>query len=383
ICPKNTADIPRDTFVSIDPAGSNNRDDSPSGGWVVGYDSREVHDGFFLFRANMVDEEGTTGTDAVSVYINNNPPDPEIVNPLDGDSINGTVIIEAIEGLNSEDISTTTFEFQNTGDWHVIAIDEDDANGWKAEWNTTNIPDGTYRLKVTMADYAGSKGVDTITVQVDNVADNTPPLVEITLPEDNVEVSIPRINVTGHAYDPDFDIVRIYFQWQWQGGSTNDNRSYDPPRQYISFRLEILTLQEGWNRVTVGAEDAAGNYGNDSVNIYYVPDGEDTTPPTTTKEIGQPNWEDGYVIAPYTPIWLHATDDQSGVAYIHYEIAWDNNEDGIWDETFQEEIPADIVEIHTQDWGILHGIIELRWYAVDNADNKEQMHHQQHYVITE
>lgn len=215
------------------------------------------------------------------------------------------------------------------------------------------------------------------------IGDIEPPHVEITSPENNIVVHISHLNITGYASDAGSGIARIDYIWEWEGGSANDSRNYDPPRPSISFNIEIFDLQEGWNRVTVGAEDAAGNYGVDSVNIYYVPDGEDTTPPITTKEIGQPNWEDGYVIAPYTPIWLHATDEQSGVAYIYYEIAWDHDEDGIWDETYQETIAADMVEIHTQDWGILHGIIELRWYAVDNAENEEQMHYQQHYVVTD
>jgi hypothetical protein len=72
----------------------------------------------------------------------------------------------------------------------------------------------------------------------------------------------------------------------------------------------------------------------------------------------------------------------SGVKYIYYEIAWDTNEDGIWDELFHETIYNSYVEIQTLMYGIEFGIIELRWYAVDNADNVEEMHNQQHLLAT-
>ena len=382
ICPKKKADIPQDTFVSIDPAGSNNRDYSSSGGWAVGYDTREIHDGFFLFRASMVDGEGNTGTDSVSIYVNNNPPDPEIVHPLDGDIIRGKVMIGAVERLNPEDISKTIFEFQNGEGWQVIAIDEDGSNGWITEWDTTNIPEGTYRVKATMTDFGGGEGFDSIEVQVANGLDNIDPLIEITSPVDNLQVSVPYITISGYTSDFGSGIVRIDYRNEWQGGSTNDWKIYDPPSPYVSFNVNISNLREGWNIVTIRTEDASGNFGSDSVTVYYVPDGGDTTAPNTTKEVGQPSWENGYTIAPYTPIWLHANDGQSGVAYIYYEIAWDINEDGVWDETLQVTMPGSMVEIHTHDWGILHGIIELRWYAVDNAENQEEMHYQQHYVTT-
>ena len=381
ICPKKSVDIPKDTFVSIDPAGSNNRDYSSSGGWVVEYDTNGVKDGFFLFRTKLVDEKGTAGTDFVSVYVNNNAPKPNIIEPLEGDIVNGTIPIIVVDDLDSEDISKTTFELQNGGEWQIISIDEDDSDGWTAVWNSTNVADGTYLLKASMIDYGGGEGTDTIEIHVDNVPDIEGPIVEITNPEDNVEVFSPQITIVFHASDFDSGIVRIDYTCLWLGGSVNDSRYYDPPQAYIPLVIDILNLSEGWNVVTIGAEDAAGNYGSDSITIYYSPEIEDTTPPNTSKEVGQPNWEDGYVIAPYTPIWLHAIDDQSGVDYIYYEIAWDHDEDGIWDETFQEMVSVDMLEIHIQDWGILHGIIELRWYAVDNDQNKEQTQTQQHKVM--
>jgi len=97
----------------------------------------------------------------------------------------------------------------------------------------------------------------------------------------------------------------------------------------------------------------------------------------TEKTIGEPQWEEGYTIASYTPIWLKATDPEpgSGVNYIHYEV-W---QDGIMKGS--EDVHGDTVEMTFGMYGVLTGIAELRWYAVDNAENVENMHYQEHFVL--
>ena len=46
-----------------------------------------------------------------------------------------------------------------------------------------------------------------------------------------------------------------------------------------------------------------------------------------------------------------------------------------------EDIPGDTVEMTFGMYGVLTGIAELRWYAVDNAENVENMHYQGHFVL--
>ena len=108
---------------------------------------------------------------------------------------------------------------------------------------------------------------------------------------------------------------------------------------------------------------------------------DDTTPPVTEKTIGDPNEDDGYIIWPITPITLHAIDDLSGVNYIHFEILWDSDGDQEVDTVMADEnIPNDTVIFWVEQYGILSGLIHIKYYAVDNAGNAEYPHNQVHYV---
>lgn len=252
-----------------------------------------------------------------------------------------------------------------------------------------------------MADLSGSPSQDNISQIVEDGGvecpceccpepdDNETPENNIQQPENDSKVSSP-LTVIGTA-DDDVDgsgIAKLDFKLEWDGGS-QDGTEYliDPPKNSVSYKLGPINLgayidQNDWMLITTYAIDAAGNIGQDSVYVTWIEDVEDTIPPVTEKTVGEPNMEDGYMIYPITPIWLNATDEGgSGVQYIYYEIAWDNNDDGLWDETFTETVYTDSVEIHTEFFGIFYGLIELRWYAVDNANNEESMHYQEHLVI--
>ena len=257
-------------------------------------------------------------------------------------------------------------------------------NTWLATWDTSTTNDGFYTLIVEMEDANGFVGRTSIVIEVNNTqTDETPPVVKITSPENNSIVTIPSINVTGYATDKESGIVEMTYTWEWDGGSAEDNKTYSPAVDNISFLIHIDALKEGWNKIGAMAKDKAGNTGAHSIMIFYEPEGEDNTPPITVKEVGMPNWEDGYVVANYTPIWLNSTDDKSGVAYIYYEVWWDSNENGLidGDEMVGNEIVySDTVKIYFGDWGVTN-LVMLCWYSVDNAGNAEVIHCQEHFVI--
>lgn len=217
--------------------------------------------------------------------------------------------------------------------------------------------------------------------------DNEDPDTNIQTPQNNQHVSNPII-IGGYADDglDGSGIALLDYLLQWNSGNY-DGPDYpvDPPQQIILFELGPIDLsyyiQPGdLITITVFATDAVGNTGFDTVTVTWVED-EDNTPPVTEKTIGEPNENGGYIIWPFTPITFEATDDMSGVKYIYYEVWWDSNEDGIVDMLMAEKTVYDNFVMFSVDmYGILINTIELRWYAVDNADNTEDMHFQQHYV---
>ncbi len=220
--------------------------------------------------------------------------------------------------------------------------------------------------------------------------DTQAPVNKITTPSNGGKVSSPVI-IVGYADDGDdgSGVAILDFKLTWATGSY-DGGEYpiDPPSEYVEYELGPIFLEYyidpgDWITITTYAIDAAGNIGEDSVTVTLEEEQEDNTPPVSVKTIGQPNEDGGYIIWPFTPITLTATDSESGVNYIYYEVWWDSNGDEIIDNKMgSEKVYEDSLMFSVDMWGILHGLIELRWYAVDNAGNTEIIHSQQHYVTS-
>jgi len=212
--------------------------------------------------------------------------------------------------------------------------------------------------------------------------DKKKPVNKIEAPQDGSQVSSPIV-VTGYA-DDGYDgsgVALLDYLLEWDGGSY-DGGEYviDPPEQYVSYELGPLYLENyiepgDWISITTYATDAAGNTGEDTVTVTWVEE-EDNIPPVTVKDIGEPNAEDGYVIWWYTPITLTATDEGgSGVSGIYLEVWWEGTvRDTDWYE-------ISVVEFTPSDFDIYYGLMELRWYAKDNAGNQEELHYQEHMVM--
>ncbi|UCD92409.1 MAG: hypothetical protein JSV43_00285 [Methanobacteriota archaeon] len=102
------------------------------------------------------------------------PPEPFIVNPLDGAIVSGWVIVEAVETSGADDVISTYFEFSPDAIiWMEIGEDIDGMDGWWVEWDSLGVPDGFYFLRATMTDYAGNTGIHEIGVLVDNIITGT------------------------------------------------------------------------------------------------------------------------------------------------------------------------------------------------------------------
>jgi len=208
--------------------------------------------------------------------------------------------------------------------------------------------------------------------------DKEKPKNKITKPQNGEPVqSSKQFHIEGEATDyGGSGVYKIHSMFEWSGGDyTSSPLIIDPPQEYVQYQSALITLDqfmdpedEDWFRITTYATDYADNVGEDTITIYRVTE-EDNTPPVTEKNI-----EDQYYINAFTPITLEATDDMSGVQFIHYEI---------WQEGIQmadETISDDSATFATADYGIYYGLIQLKFYAVDNAQNQEAIHVQEHFV---
>jgi hypothetical protein len=98
------------------------------------------------------------------------PPQPEIINPLDGMIVSGWVIVEVVELTGADDVMSTVFQISPDGAiWQDIGVDTDPTDGWWVEWPSDSVKDGPYFVMATMTDFAGNAGSDEIGILVDNV----------------------------------------------------------------------------------------------------------------------------------------------------------------------------------------------------------------------
>ena len=254
---------------------------------------------------------------------------------------------------------------------------ENNIMGWPSGWPT----------QADIDQIVKSSGIECPCKCCPEKNDTEKPKVNITSPPNGSTVQN-KISVNGIATDyVGSGVAELDYRFEWDGGSSNGDSYYiDPPVEYTEFELgpfyldNYLNPDDDWFKITIYATDVAGNMGQDSITVHPEVE-EDETPPVTVKIIGPPNEEGGYIIWPLTPITFTATDSESGVNYIYYEIWWDSNGDEMVDILMgSEKVYEDSLIFSVNMWGVLHGIIQLRWYAVDNAGNIENMHYQEHYV---
>ncbi|MEM5778475.1 MAG: Ig-like domain-containing protein [Candidatus Aenigmatarchaeota archaeon] len=183
--------------------------------------------------------------------------------------------------------------------------------------------------------------------------------------------------------DPDphpVDDVKIYYRYYLDDVLKQDWTLYTGPIQYSEDSKHTLE----WYCV-----DALGNAENVKTQVERV----DTTPPETTKIIGEPKWWDEskglYWVTSKTPITLVVKDKQeicaAGPAKLYYQIWRDSNCDGAVDTQVTSGTVSTDSNCNLNKTIYLQNecLNEIRWYAEDALGNKEnggQYITQKHWV---
>jgi len=142
--------------------------------------------------------------------------------------------------------------------------------------------------------------------------DNEPPIVTITSPENGTIFAEQNITVSGNISD-NIGIVSLSQEHSWGSQGSGGGGPIDPPVTYLTFSYNF-TLHEGWNMITIGASDAAGNDGNDSIIIYYIPN----NPPVIYNEFPS----NGSTNQSRPPVELNATVEDPEGDIMDVSIRW-------------------------------------------------------------
>jgi subtilisin family serine protease len=264
-------------------------------GWYTTTATNDSH----TVEAKAYDAAGNTGSDQVTVTVNNvtdTPPTVTITNPEDGSQVNGTV---AIEASASDDVGVTKVEFYVDG----VLKNTDTADPYSWDWDTTTATNDSHTIEAKAYDTTGKTDSDQISVIVSNVID-TPPTVTITNPADGSEVSGTVIVMASASDDVGVTKVEFYLDGALKGTDTVS------PYMWGWY---TTTTTDGSHTVEAKAYDTAGNTGSDQVTVTVS--NADTTPPTASIT----NPADGSVVSG-TVIVMASASDNEGVAKVEFYL---------------------------------------------------------------
>jgi len=159
-----------------------------------------------------------TATSTVNCY--KDPPSIELLYPIGGETLSDTVTIEweAYDNQDGDDLPIYLYYSDDEENWYQI--NDVIENTGEYEWDTTTIPDGTYKLLAEAIDSANSIGHDMndpFEIDNDEPPDNNPP-------NQPSKPSGPTYGYSGDEYtysssttDPEND--QIYYLFDWDDGT--------------------------------------------------------------------------------------------------------------------------------------------------------------------
>lgn len=275
---------------------------------------------------------GTTGTD--TLIVTRTSPEVTITGPTTNNTYTTNRSPLTITGTAWDDVGINTVTWSN-----------DRGGSGKCSgttfWTATGISlaSGQNIITVTATDADGNKGTDVLVVTYNPVEqstpDTTPPTLSITSPtnEPSCVRNCPKVTVSGTVAD-EGGIAAV----TWVNETTNAKGNCTVAGN--SWSTGEIALATGENKITVTAQDAAGNSQTATITITYVealpgdawtglamvslPIIPDNTDPKVTAGFSGNGWcafitlSNTYAVYPDTATWLEPADQTPGRGFWAY-----------------------------------------------------------------
>jgi chitodextrinase len=223
---------------------------------VVAYDTSHNYASDGGYTVSTVNGGGGSGDTA--------PPAVSILAPLTGASVSGSVPVSA--GA-SDNVGVTKVEFSVDG--ALLATAPTGPYGFT--WDASKAAPGSHTITATAYDAAGNKAAASVSVNVPNSSDTTPPTVSISSPANGATVS-GTVQVQASASD-NVGVTKITLAVD---GSLTSTLTSGP----WTFSVDTTGLAAGDHTLTATAYDAAGN-STGALSSVTVQNGiVDATPPS-------------------------------------------------------------------------------------------------------
>ncbi|MFH2060863.1 MAG: Ig-like domain-containing protein [Pseudomonadota bacterium] len=218
-----------------------------------------THAGIRIQR-NSLDTDSSVDNLQAGVFIKPDTIKPEIniISPSNN-SIVQTDIIH-ITGNSSDAIGVTKVSWKDSNGNSGIAAGTDN---WAIEG--INLIEGENVITVTAEDEAGNQGSGNVIV-VYQKPDTVAPVVSITLPttEKMINTIQSTISLSGTASD---NIGVMQVEWLSSAGAGGSAAGT------VNWIVDMISLVEGENAITITARDEAGNESTDTLTVVYtIPD---------------------------------------------------------------------------------------------------------------
>ena len=141
------------------------------------YDNNESIS-IYVRCADMI---GNDFSDSIIIYVDNEIPTIEIIEPENGENVIGIIHLE----INSTDVysgvSSATFSIGDSTNNSMDCVKGDNNYVCDEYFDTSEVSDGMQTVTITVTDDAGNSNADSLQIDIDNTA----PYVSITSPEGN------------------------------------------------------------------------------------------------------------------------------------------------------------------------------------------------------
>jgi hypothetical protein len=226
--------------------------------YEVTWDTTALYDGAtYYIKANVTDLELNYAQDMTAAFTVDNmyPPTIQFVHPQMDQVVNGTVVINASALDSIQDVlggginNTKGMEFFYSADgvtWHLIGADTvpDGSSIYELNWDTSDLTDGEYWLRVNVTDLDDTSVEDIIKVYIDNPT--IEPTLDLIYPDDTVTEAAGMLTINATAYDRDNDINASGVSFYYSGdGSTWIFIDNDPQPD------STLLYETAWDTTTV------------------------------------------------------------------------------------------------------------------------------------
>jgi thermitase len=173
------------------------------------------------------------------------PPSVSITTPASNTTVSGMVAITA-SATSTSGISSVTFLVDN-GLLCTVTT-----SPYSCGWNSGNYANGSHAVSATARDSAGNSSTASVTVNVSNGADVTPPTISITSPSQGTTVSNNVSITTSSSDNVGVVSVDLYVDNVLTAAGTSAP---------FSFKWNTSRIASGSHTLQAVAQDAAGNTG--------------------------------------------------------------------------------------------------------------------------